>query len=166
MQTNISPYEPPAILPAAPLPEPDLSTSVVLRLVTALVLSLLAFWWFASNPLAALCSPLSSFSTAVMITIMLGLMPGENGKFDGAFAIWILFLSVCFSLFIWRLYSPAIAPLERMAAFLLCIMVFGLFFGAVLAGEYMVVRIISRRVARRRTCHALNRAVAEIESIE
>jgi hypothetical protein len=150
MQTN-NPYVPPDTPPATRLPEQELSTSVICRLVTAFVLSLITFWWFASNPLAAVSAPLSSFCTAVVVTTILGLIPGGYGRYDGLFAIWILFLSVCFSLFMWRLYSPTVAPLERTAAFLLYIMVFGLFFGSMLAGEYVVVRIISRRFARSRT---------------
>lgn len=76
--------------------------------------------------------------------MLLGLIPGGYGKWDGLFGVWILILVVCFSLFVWRIYSPSVSTLERTPAFVLCILGFGGILGGVLVTVYAVARSVSK----------------------
>jgi hypothetical protein len=76
-------------------------------------------------------------------------MPSGYGKFDGLMGLWIFVLTISFSLFLWQLFSPTVAPLERTPAFILFILGFSLGLGVMLVGVYVTARFASRKIMRR-----------------
>jgi hypothetical protein len=140
----MNPYAPPSSGPITQRAERAVRTPLLARLVVGFFTPLIACWWFSANVAPTLTAPLSSFVIAIIVSVVLGLMPGGYGKWDAILGLWLLTLTVCFSLFAWRTYSPSIAPLERTPAFVLIILVFGGGLGGVLATVYALTRKLSK----------------------
>lgn len=140
----MNPYAPPSSGPITQRADRAVRTPLLVRLAVGFVTPLIACWWFSSNVVPTLTAPLSSFAIMIFVAAVLGLMPGGYGKWDALPGLWLLTLAVCFSLFVWRTYSPSIAPLERTPAFVLFILVFGGGLGSVFAAVYALTRSLSK----------------------
>lgn len=158
----MNPYAPPSSSPMTQTEEREVRTPLLARLAVGCLAPLITCWWFSSNVVPALTSPISSFVIAIFVAAIVGLMPGGYGKWDAVPGLWLLTLTFCFSLFAWQAYSPSIAPLERTPAFVLIVLVFGCGLGGVFATVYAVSRrlskwIFSERISSVRTATVSSR---------
>ena len=152
----MNPYQTPTEFPDSPIIEPQSRIPLSLRIAIGLAVSLVPFWIWGFNPAAAMTFPFVSFLTAVATAILIGLMPSGYGKFDGLMGLWIFVLTISFSLFVWQLFSPTVAPLERTSALILFLLGFGLGLGVILVGVYVTARVVSRIIIRRISRHVHN----------
>ena len=141
---HMNPYEPPSSVSIPLHSEPSVRVPLLIRVTIGFATSLITCWWFSTNVVPTLAAPLPSFCIMIVVGMLLGLMPGGYGKWDGLFGIWLLTLVFCFSFFVWRIYSPSIAPLERTPAFVLFVLVFG----GILGGLFATVYALSRRFSK------------------
>jgi hypothetical protein len=148
---QMNPYEPPSSVSTPLHSEPSVRVPLLIRVTVGFATSLITCWWFSTNVVPTLAAPLPSFCIMIVVVMLLGLMPAGYGKWDGLFGIWLLTLVVCFSFFVWRIYSPSIAPLERTPAFVLFILVFG----GIPGGVFTTVYALSRSFSKWLFCHCL-----------
>ena len=144
----MNPYQPPRTLPdSLNNDEPVSLCPARIRVATGVAVTLIPLVIFGTHPAMAISYPKTAFLTAVATAVILGLMPAGYGKSDGSMGLWILFVTVCFSLLVWQQASMKIHPQDRAAVFVLCVVVFGFGLGILLIGIYAVARRMAQRAS-------------------